>query len=240
MKYILFALACFSFSQSFAASDKCGREAQRAAMAKYYAIMGTVQGGDAQSSFQFVRTEGDNEVYQVEISDQNDESEAWTLFYEVVTKEIQGRCKSLKVTSLPLLDLEHDLTHRIADQIHSREIIDLTQVNSLEMKAHQAYNILGKPGKVKNYKTLYIGQRKSSLTFDQFIQGMNKHVEDVRDTFKVMGLTSYQVYITGDYELAYQTWISQEAADAALASEEAKAIIKEAEGLLETKIYKGL
>lgn len=87
------------------------------------------------------------------------------------------------------------------------------------------------------YTTIYAGKRKENLAKDVFLSEMGRHINWVKSIFQDKGLLHYTVYLTGDYELAVQSWKSEEHAKKAFASSEATAMRQHGGGLLQPVVF---
>jgi hypothetical protein len=119
--------------------------------------------------------------------------------------------------------------------------VDLSSNQKIKIKFGVIYEILS-PLNLKSapYATLYIGKRNPELSNQEYLTRMQKHIEDIRDAFQPYGMTSYQAFLTEDYELGYQVWNSKEDARAAFASPGVKPIFEEAQKILTPVLFKEL
>ncbi len=104
-----------------------------------------------------------------------------------------------------------------------------------ELKPGFLYTMNTKTNWHMGYTTLFIGERKDSVSGADFISRLTKHVVAVKDAFRPMGLKGYLFYATQEYEIAYQNWESQTAASDAFASKAAKLIFEDAQTFFELK-----
>ena len=78
------------------------------------------------------------------------------------------------------------------------------------------------------YNTLYVGKNKIGKDFGP---RLSKHIDLVRRYFGESDLLGYFVYSTEEYEVAFQSWISEEAANDAFAR--AKVVIDDANEIMD-------
>lgn len=80
----------------------------------------------------------------------------------------------------------------------------------------------------KGYNTMFIGTRNGTTTRENFLKKLGQHVESVRSLFYRKGLVGYVFLATHDNEIAFQSWTSKAAMEAAFASAEGQLIQRDA------------
>lgn len=103
------------------------------------------------------------------------------------------------------------------------------------------YSIVGEiPDLSEGHNTFFIGTRKAGLDSLEYTNGMMHHVRQASRTFVPMGLIGYFVTVTRDYEMAVMQWENQAAMEKAFGTPEGKALVLEAQSLLEPLVWEPL
>ncbi|KHD88131.1 MAG: hypothetical protein OM95_10160 [Bdellovibrio sp. ArHS] len=104
MKYLMGAFVMM-FSSFALAAGPCENYAKAAAIRKYKADSGVIQGSQG-IQYWAVQEAGWNNpyLYTVTIADNNEDGEFWEVDYEVTIQENHGRCKTVSVKEVASRD----------------------------------------------------------------------------------------------------------------------------------------
>ena len=103
---------------------------------------------------------------------------------------------------------------------------------------NNAYDMMGEAIDWANgYNAVFIGTKKENLTSKDFLTKLQSHIENAKAVMGPKGLKGYIVIANENYEIAYLNWESRAAHDAALVTEEGKAVFAEAGNIMNVLMY---
>jgi hypothetical protein len=110
-----------------------------------------------------------------------------------------------------------------------------------KVAANKSYDLLKTtPDWSKGYSTFFIGKKRSILSTEKFLAGLDAHVREFRQGFQPMGLKGYVILVTEDREYAWMSWESEAHANKAFATQLGAKVQKDAGELMEMLQWSGL
>ena len=128
----------------------------------------------------------------------------------------------------------------LAKQRASRSLVPVAFSTILadDFRREGAYDVLGQPIDWQTgHSVFFLGLRKPSLRPDFFWDALHKHISYVKTAFPPFGLRGYVVLVDRDYEMAFMNWNTKEAMEKTFQSPQGKALMKDAQGLLNTLMW---
>lgn len=124
------------------------------------------------------------------------------------------------------------------DNSKSAAMINYKLQKPASLTHNTAYDMLGNEiNWARGYNTVFIGIKKQGLSSAEFLQHLQKHIEQARSVMEPKGLLGYIVIANDQYEVAYLNWDSKDAHDLAAQSSGGEAVFADAQKIMDILMY---